>query len=231
MTAPRAAVAQHVAQIVGGGGGVGRHRDRARGHDREVGDRPFRAVLGDQHHAVAGRHAVRASALASAAAPRRPAPAGRPLGAVALGPQERPVAAPAGALEEHRRQVPDCGRSRPPVAACRPVLPPRQPSVGSGRRATYIGSPPKEKTMPDRAAPRRPPRRLGLAWARCRMGPDRPLSRHGRPPSSRPTCKPRGPRRRRSPSATAASSRRSTAPGSPSRSGPTRRSTSGCRGS
>ena len=35
-------------------GGVGRHRDAARRHDREVGDQPFRAVLADQHHPVAG---------------------------------------------------------------------------------------------------------------------------------------------------------------------------------
>ncbi len=53
----RTAVLEQVGVLARGVGGVGRHRDRARRHDREVGDQPFRPVLGDQQHAVAGRHA------------------------------------------------------------------------------------------------------------------------------------------------------------------------------
>ncbi len=41
-------------QVVGLGiGGVGRHRDAAGGHDGDVGDQPFRPVLGYQDDAVA----------------------------------------------------------------------------------------------------------------------------------------------------------------------------------
>ena len=63
-----------------GVGGVGRHGDAARGHDREVGDQPFRPVLADQHHPVAGSEARAACRLAASAATCRAAsrPADRP---------------------------------------------------------------------------------------------------------------------------------------------------------
>ena len=50
---PRAAVAEDVAVVLDRVGGIGRHGDRADAHDRQVGDDPFRPVLGDQRHPVA----------------------------------------------------------------------------------------------------------------------------------------------------------------------------------
>jgi hypothetical protein len=42
-------------KVVGGGvGGVGRHRDGADAHHRDVGDQPLRAVFRHQHHPVTG---------------------------------------------------------------------------------------------------------------------------------------------------------------------------------
>ena len=45
---PRAAIAEDVAVVVDRVGDVGRHGDRAGAHDREIGDDPFRPVLGDE---------------------------------------------------------------------------------------------------------------------------------------------------------------------------------------
>ena len=54
MTAAAPAIVEDMLVIARRVGGVGRHGDAARGHDREVGDQPFGAVLADQHDAVAG---------------------------------------------------------------------------------------------------------------------------------------------------------------------------------
>ena len=67
-----AAVAQDVGVIVDGVGGVGRHRHGADRHQRGLGDRVFRPVLGTDQHPVAGRHAGGAQAAA-----RRTAACGR----------------------------------------------------------------------------------------------------------------------------------------------------------
>src|SRR3546814_16287726 len=53
----RAAILQDVDVIAFGMGRVGGHRDGARGHDRKVGDAPFRPVLADEDDAVAFRDA------------------------------------------------------------------------------------------------------------------------------------------------------------------------------
>ena len=89
-----ARIVEDVLVVALGVGGVGRHGDAARGHDREVGDQPFGPVLADQHHPVAGLRArCRCSAAASAATCRA---ASRQLigrhAPSALGPQERRVA-------------------------------------------------------------------------------------------------------------------------------------------
>ena len=89
-----------------GVGGVGRHRDAAGGHDREVGDQPFGPVLADQHDPVAG---LQADALQRCGErrdlPRRLGPADRLPRAVALGPQERLVALLARSRQEQRNEV------------------------------------------------------------------------------------------------------------------------------
>ena len=66
----RARIAEDVRVIARGVGGVGRHGDAARRHDREVGDQPFGPVLADQRDAVAG---LKPDPLA--ATPRAPRPA------------------------------------------------------------------------------------------------------------------------------------------------------------
>ena len=104
---PRARIVEDVQVVALGVGGVGRRGDAARGHDREVGDRPFGAVLGDQHHAVA---VARAPCARSASASRQTwraasRPAQRLPCAAALGGQERPLAELVGALEEQRDEI------------------------------------------------------------------------------------------------------------------------------
>jgi len=101
-----AAVVEDMLVIRRGVGGVGRHGDAAGGHDAEIGDAPFGAVLRDKHHPVT---LFQADALERFGQrrdlPRRLVPAGRLPGPVDLGMQERLVAALAGAVEEHRYQI------------------------------------------------------------------------------------------------------------------------------
>ena len=72
ITARAPALSEDMAVIALGVGGVGRHGDAARGHDREVGDQPFGPVLADQHRP--GRRASARSASAPRPAPRPAAP-------------------------------------------------------------------------------------------------------------------------------------------------------------
>src|SRR6266851_2528766 len=104
--------------------GVGGDGDRTCRHDGDVGDRPFRPVLGDQPDAGAAPDAE--GAQAARHRPHLPlgvAPADRPVGAVALRPQEGPIAAPRRPLEEHGSEV----RAGVVIHA----LPPRDPALGA----------------------------------------------------------------------------------------------------
>ena len=102
---PGAAVLEHVEMIVSRVGGVGRHRDAARGHDADIGDQPFGTVLRYQDHPVAGLEAKGAQTLGERPHPfGRLGPAQRPVAAILLGPQERTLAKPFGLVEKHRRQ-------------------------------------------------------------------------------------------------------------------------------
>ena len=56
--------------IAFGVGGVGRHRDAAGGHDRQIGNAPFGAVFGHQHHPVAVLQAQLPQRLGKAATRR-----------------------------------------------------------------------------------------------------------------------------------------------------------------
>ena len=101
-----AAVVENMLVIGGGVGGVGRHGDAAGGHDPEIGDTPFGAVFGDQHHPVA---IFETDALERFGEGRDLAggfgPADRLPRAVDLGAEKRLVAALAGAVEEHGYQI------------------------------------------------------------------------------------------------------------------------------
>ena len=89
-----------------GVGGVGGDSDAARGHDCEVGDAPFGAVLGDEHHPVAG---LEPDALKRARErcnlPRRLRPAHRLPGACLLGPEKGLLTLLRGAREEHADEI------------------------------------------------------------------------------------------------------------------------------
>src|SRR5690606_5265370 len=101
-----ARVFEHVLVIALGVGGVGRRGDTARGHDREVGDRPLGAVFGHQHDAVAGFEPEAAQRFRQQAHPsRRLGPAQRLPGAVLDGCQERSFAELVGAIEEQAHEV------------------------------------------------------------------------------------------------------------------------------
>ena len=62
----RAGVLQDVARLRRGERRIDRHRDRAGGKDREVGDQPLRPALGHDRDAIAGADAERAQARARA---------------------------------------------------------------------------------------------------------------------------------------------------------------------
>ena len=101
-----AAVVEQVAMLALAVGGVRRHGHRARGHDGEIGDQPFRPVLGGEDDALARLHAQRAQA------PRQRAdlgcdfaPGERLVAAGAPAPNERPFAVARGLVEEHHDQV------------------------------------------------------------------------------------------------------------------------------
>src|SRR6476469_9630913 len=92
--------------IARGVGGVGRHGDAAGGHDAEIGDQPFRAVLADQRNAIAGIDADPLQRCGERCdLPCRLGPAGRAPLAVALGPQERFAALLSGPRKEQRNEI------------------------------------------------------------------------------------------------------------------------------
>ena len=100
------AVVEDVLVIAFGVGGVGRHRNAARGHDREISDAPFGAVFTDQHDAVT----VLQPHLAQPMRQRRDLvrdlpPAQRMPDAIGFAPQERIFTALFGAVEKHRDQT------------------------------------------------------------------------------------------------------------------------------
>ena len=95
-------------------GGIGRDGDAADRHHREIRDQPFGTVFGDDDDTVAG---AEAEALEAGGQPADVvgdlAPAERPIAAVALGPDERPIAEALGLGEEHGDQIgPRQGRKR-----------------------------------------------------------------------------------------------------------------------
>ena len=102
----RAAVGQDMNVIFRRIGGVGRDRDAARRHDRDIGDQPFRAVLRNQHHAVA-RLQAHVDQAAGEVLDRLGglAPAHGLVSAVALGPKEGLVAALVRLLEKEPGQA------------------------------------------------------------------------------------------------------------------------------
>jgi hypothetical protein len=102
----RAAVGQDMLMVARRIGGVGRHRDAAGGHDRQIGDAEFRAIFADQHHRVAGLQPFRLQpgrhrchlARDFGPAQRLPSP-------LRLAPQEGRVALFLGAGKEHGDQI------------------------------------------------------------------------------------------------------------------------------
>ena len=101
-----ARIAQDMRMVLGRVGAVGRHRHGADRHQRGLGDRIFRPVLGADQHTVAGRDpggkqfAGAGSRHSGEVCPRDLLP-----GATAEHAQHRPVRPPAGRSEHHRRQV------------------------------------------------------------------------------------------------------------------------------
>ena len=100
--APGAAVAEHM-QVVGHPvGDVERNRDRAGGHDADIGDHPFGTALGQKRDPVAGLdpEGSERGGERGGVGPRRGGRRLPPL-AVALRGQQRLVAHLGGAVEEH----------------------------------------------------------------------------------------------------------------------------------
>jgi hypothetical protein len=98
---PRSGIVEDMDMVALGIGGVGRHCDAARRHDREIGNAPFRPVFGDQRDPVAGGQTKAAQPLRHQAdLTGHLAPAERMPVPFALGPQERCVAALVGPLKE-----------------------------------------------------------------------------------------------------------------------------------
>lgn len=90
-----------------GVGDIGRNRDAAGRHDREIGNQPFWAILRYQHHPVAVLQPQSAQCLCQGTdLANRLGPAQRLPLAAALGPQERRVAAQVRALEQQFDQIP-----------------------------------------------------------------------------------------------------------------------------
>ena len=88
ITARSAAVGEDVAMVLDGVGRVGRHRDRPGAHDRQIGDDPFRPVLGHQADPLAGPMPSARSPLRQPPdVARRRRPVDRPIAPVALDPQ------------------------------------------------------------------------------------------------------------------------------------------------
>ena len=103
---PRTRILQDMKMVALGVGRIGGHGDAARGHDRQVGDAPFGAVFGDQHHAVAGVQSQSAQRFGHQAHPPRDlGPAQRLPGPLALGQQHRLVVKLVGAGEEQGDQI------------------------------------------------------------------------------------------------------------------------------
>ncbi len=101
-----AAVFEDVAVIVHGVGRVGRHGDRADGHDRQVGDQPLGPVLGDDNNPVTTFDAGRPQTTGEAADTGGDiAPAQRPVAAIAFRPQQRPLAEAVGLDKKHGDEV------------------------------------------------------------------------------------------------------------------------------
>ena len=119
---PGAAIGHHMDVVADAVGRIGRHGDRPGGHDRHVGDPPFRAVLRNQHDPVAGRDpGIGKIARNRCRLARRFRARYRNPGVFALGPQQRPLADFPHRLEKHGRQV------GPGVVAHRALLGRRRP--------------------------------------------------------------------------------------------------------
>ena len=102
----RARIVQDMDVIAFGIGDVGGHVDAARGHDRQIGNAPFGAVLRHQHHPVAIGKAQAAQVFCQHAhLLGRFAPADRLPLASDLAPEEGLVAAFVGALQEQRDEI------------------------------------------------------------------------------------------------------------------------------
>ena len=101
-----AAIVEDMLVVAFGVGRIGRDGDAARGHDAKVGDAPFGTVFADQHHPVAILQPKCAQMMRERRDLMRDlSPAQRLPRAIGLAPQKRIVAAPFGAVEEHRDQA------------------------------------------------------------------------------------------------------------------------------
>ena len=93
--------------IAFGVGNIGRHRDAARRHDREIGDQPLGPVFRNQQHPVASVKSKAAQRFGQQAdLLRHFGPALRLPFAIVFGPQEWSIAARIGAFQEKLNQVP-----------------------------------------------------------------------------------------------------------------------------
>ncbi len=109
-----AAVGQHMRVIGGGVGDVGRHRNRADGHQRPFADQHLRPVLADDDHPVAGANPEGAQPARQAGRlPSRRRPAERVPGSLPIDPKSRPPRPGARRGEQQAGQV---WRVRDPVA-------------------------------------------------------------------------------------------------------------------
>ena len=92
--------------ILDGMGHIGRDGNRAGGHDRQIGDDPFRPIFADKPDPLAAADSERSEAERHPAdVARRGRPVDGPIMAVPLGPQKRLVAEALRLRKKHRRQA------------------------------------------------------------------------------------------------------------------------------
>ena len=100
-----AAVREDVPVVLDGMGHIGRDGNRPGGHDRQIGDDPFRPVFATSPTRSPRRSERSEAERQPADVARRRRPADGPIPAVLLGPQKRLVAEPSRLRKKHRRQA------------------------------------------------------------------------------------------------------------------------------